>query len=98
MGLACLGDLLLTATGDLSRNRRVGLALARGEPLADIVRQLGHVAEGVSSAPALLALAERAGVDVPITATVCKLIAGQWSAKQAIVALMDRNMRDEFEG
>lgn len=98
MGLACLGDLLLTATGDLSRNRRVGLALARGESLTQIVKQLGHVAEGVGSAPALLALAERSGVDVPITASVCKLIAGQWTAQQAITALMDRSMRDEFEG
>jgi glycerol-3-phosphate dehydrogenase (NAD(P)+) len=98
MGLACLGDLLLTATGDLSRNRRVGLALARGESIPQIVQQLGHVAEGVSSAPALLALAERSGVEVPITAGVCKLIAGLWTAQQAIAALLDRNMRDEFEG
>ena len=97
MGLACLGDLLLTATGDLSRNRRVGLALARGESITQIVQQLGHVAEGVSSAPALLALAERSGVEVPITAGVCKLITGQWTAQQAITALLDRNMRDEFE-
>ena len=98
MGLACLGDLLLTATGDLSRNRRVGLALARGESIPQIVQQLGHVAEGVSSAPALLALAERSAVEVPITAGVCKLIAGHWTAQQAIAALLDRNMRDEFEG
>ncbi|MFM8631777.1 MAG: NAD(P)H-dependent glycerol-3-phosphate dehydrogenase, partial [Betaproteobacteria bacterium] len=98
MGLACLGDLLLTATGDLSRNRRVGLALARGESITQIVQQLGHVAEGVSSAPALLALAERSGVEVPITAGVCKLITGHWTAQQAIAALLDRDMRDEFEG
>ena len=98
MGLACLGDLLLTATGDLSRNRRVGLALARGESIAQIVQQLGHVAEGVSSAPALLALARRSGVEVPITAGVCKLIDGHWTAQQAIAALLDRKLRDEFEG
>ena len=98
MGLACLGDLLLTATGDLSRNRRVGLALARGESITQIVQQLGHVAEGVGSAPALLALAARSGVEVPITAGVCKLIAGHWTAQQAIAALLDRDMRDEFEG
>ena len=72
-------------------------ALERGESITQIVQQLGHVAEGVSSAPALLALAERSGVEVPITAGVCKLITGQWTAQQAITALLDRNMRDEFE-
>ena len=64
--LATLGDLILTATGDLSRNRRVGLALARGEKLSEVVHGLGHVAEGVNTAPALFALAQRVGVEVPI--------------------------------
>lgn len=97
MGLASLGDLLLTATGDLSRNRRVGLALARGERLDDIVRSLGHVAEGVKSAPALQALADSVGVDVPITGAVCGLLSGQCSAAQAIASLTARDVRDEFD-
>ena len=95
MGLATLGDLILTATGDLSRNRRVGLALARGEKLNDIVRGLGHVAEGVATAPAIAQLAREAAVDVPITDSVCRLIAGEWSAQQAIIELMSREPKDE---
>lgn len=98
MGLATLGDLILTATGDLSRNRRVGLGLAKGQPLAEVVQGLGHVAEGVATAPALLALAQRHGVDVPITESVSQLIAGKWSASQAIEQLMSREPRDEHVG
>lgn len=97
MGLATLGDLILTATGDLSRNRRVGLALARGEALDDIVRSLGHVAEGVATAPAIARLARQAAVDVPITDSVCRLLAGEWSPQRAIVELMSRDPRDEHE-
>lgn len=95
LGLATLGDLVLTATGDLSRNRRVGLALAKGETLADIVCGLGHVAEGVATAPALAKLAATHAVEVPITQAVCRLIAGELSAHQAIEALMSRDPRDE---
>ena len=98
MGLATLGDLILTATGDLSRNRRVGLALAKGDALADIVRSLGHVAEGVSTAPALLALAKRSSVEVPITESVCRLLQGEISADQAITQLMSREPKDEISG
>ena len=97
MGLATLGDLILTATGDLSRNRRVGLALARGEKLSEVIRGLGHVAEGVNTAPALLALAKRVGVDVPITESVCRLMIDEWSPRQAIAALMTREVRDEYD-
>jgi glycerol-3-phosphate dehydrogenase (NAD(P)+) len=97
MGLATLGDLILTATGDLSRNRRVGLALARGEQLDAIVRSLGHVAEGVATAPALLQLAKQSSVDVPITESVCRLITGEWSAQQAILELMSRDPKDEHD-
>lgn len=95
LGLATLGDLVLTATGDLSRNRRVGLALAKGESLAEIVRGLGHVAEGVATAPALASLATSVKVEVPITQSVCQLIAGELSAQQAIDQLMSRDPRDE---
>lgn len=95
LGLATLGDLILTATGDLSRNRRVGLALARGQALDAIVKSLGHVAEGVATAPALLQLARSVSVDVPITESVCALIAGHVTAQQAILQLMARDPRDE---
>lgn len=95
LGLATLGDLILTATGDLSRNRRVGLGLAKGESLQDIVKRLGHVAEGVATAPALVQLARTANVEVPITESVCHLMSGQWSAQQAIAHLMSRDPRDE---
>ena len=98
MGLATLGDLILTATGDLSRNRRVGLALAKGDALSDIVRSIGHVAEGVSTAPALLALAKQASVEVPITESVCRLLQGEISPDQAIAQLMSREPKDEISG
>jgi glycerol-3-phosphate dehydrogenase (NAD(P)+) len=95
MGLATLGDLILTATGDLSRNRRVGLALARGQSLPAIVQSLGHVAEGVATAPALLELARKLNVDVPITEAVCQLLDAKLSAAQAIAHLMSREPKDE---
>lgn len=95
LGLATLGDLILTATGDLSRNRRVGLALSQGKAVADIVRELGHVAEGVATAPALLQMAQSVSVDVPITESVCHVLSGQWSAPQAMQHLMSRDPRDE---
>ncbi len=95
IGLATLGDLILTATGDLSRNRRVGLGLAKGQTLEQVVQSLGHVAEGVATAPALFGLAQQRGVDVPITESVCRLLQGQWSAQEAIAQLMSREPRDE---
>ncbi len=98
MGLATLGDLILTATGDLSRNRRVGLALAKGESLREIVTALGHVAEGVTTAPALLALAKQYRVEVPITDSVCRLLSGEISPAQAITQLMSREPKDEISG
>ena len=95
MGLATLGDLILTATGDLSRNRRVGLLLASGEKLSAITQSLGHVAEGVATAHAILALAKKLGVDVPVTEAVCQLLLEEVSAAQAISTLMSREPRDE---
>ena len=71
MGLAGAGDLILTCTGELSRNRRVGLLLAKGEPLDAVLRRLGHVAEGVFSARAVESLAAEKSVDMPITRAVC---------------------------
>jgi glycerol-3-phosphate dehydrogenase (NAD(P)+) len=90
MGLSGLGDLVLTATGDLSRNRRIGLALAQGQSLETAVQSLGHVAEGVYSARTVLQRAEVLGVEMPITRCVVALLEGQLQASEAVMALMGR--------
>jgi glycerol-3-phosphate dehydrogenase (NAD(P)+) len=95
MGLAGMGDLILTCTGDLSRNRRVGLALAAGKSLADIQRDLGHVAEGVMTAREVARRAEMLGVDMPITATVRDVLDGNLSAQAAVERLMKRDPKHE---
>jgi glycerol-3-phosphate dehydrogenase (NAD(P)+) len=95
MGLSGLGDLVLTATGDLSRNRKVGLLLAQGLTLAQAVASLGHVAEGVYSARTVLWRAQSLGVDMPITQAVVALLDGHLSAREAVQALMGRNPRGE---
>lgn len=95
MGLSGLGDLVLTATGDLSRNRRVGLMLAEGLVLNDILARLGHVAEGVYSAPTVLARAREAGVDMPITEAMVALLDGRLRPQQAVERLMSREARSE---
>ena len=95
MGLSGLGDLVLTATGDLSRNRQVGLLLARGQALPDILRQLGHVAEGVHTAPTLQARARASGVDMPITDAVVAVLQGRLAPAQALQRLMARDARPE---
>ncbi len=96
LGLAGLGDLVLTATGDLSRNRRVGLLLAEGLDLPGILAKLGHVAEGVYSAPTVLARARGAGVDMPITAAVVEVLEGRMSTHAAMDALMGREAKSEW--
>ena len=95
MGLSGLGDLVLTATGELSRNRRVGLGLAAGQSLAQTLTELGHVAEGVLSAPIVLARARSLGVEMPITAAVVEVLEGRTAPAQAMVALMARHARSE---
>jgi len=95
MGLTGAGDLILTATGDLSRNRRVGLELAAGKPLADIVAKLGHVAEGVSSARATLARAKTCGVEMPITAAVDAVLDGKLTPPKAVEQLLARDPKAE---
>ena len=90
MGLAGLGDLVLTCTGNLSRNRRVGLALARGEPLADILAGLGHVAEGVAATRAVHALAGAHGVDMPISAAVHQVLYEGVPPRDAVRTLLAR--------
>ena len=95
MGLAGVGDLVLTSAGDLSRNRQVGLGLASGRALAEIVDSLGHVAEGVRCTPAVLAEAERLNVELPIAQTVGEILAGRKSAGQAVADLLAREPRAE---
>lgn len=91
MGLSGLGDLVLTATGDLSRNRRVGLLLAEGRTLQSAVESLGHVAEGVYSARTVLARAQHLGVEMPITQAVVDLLDGRVTPADAVAALMGRD-------
>ena len=95
MGLAGLGDLVLTCTGDLSRNRRVGLMLAEGKTLPDILAALGHVAEGVSTTREVAALAARLGVDMPITSAVDGVLGGTLSAREAVEQLLARDPKQE---
>ncbi|MGE4339033.1 MAG: NAD(P)H-dependent glycerol-3-phosphate dehydrogenase [Pigmentiphaga sp.] len=94
-GLTGLGDLVLTATGDLSRNRRVGLELGRGRSLAEIQADMSQVAEGVRCAPAVLALAGRHGVDMPITEAVCAVLFDGMAPAAAVEALLAREPRTE---
>ena len=95
MGLSGLGDLVLTATGDLSRNRKVGQLLARGLSLRQAVDSLGHVAEGVYSARTVVQRARLLGVDMPISSGVVALLDGQLQPAQAVAALMGRDPKDE---
>lgn len=95
-GLTGMGDLILTCTGDLSRNRRVGLALAQGKALDAIVAELGHVAEGVPCAKAVRALARRRGVDMPITDAVAGVLFDGDSAQAMVAQLLARDPRDEM--
>ncbi len=95
MGLAGAGDLILTATGELSRNRRVGLMLARGFALDTILRELGHVAEGVPSATEVERLARGLGVDMPITRAVCSVMFEGVSPAAGVQQLLARDPRVE---
>jgi glycerol-3-phosphate dehydrogenase (NAD(P)+) len=95
MGLAGVGDLILTCTGDLSRNRKVGLALAEGKPLTRIVTELGHVAEGVRCAQAVRALAKECDVDMPITNAVAAVLFDGDSPRDMVVKLLSRDPRQE---
>lgn len=94
-GLSGLGDLVLTCTGSLSRNRHVGAELARGRSLQDVLAGMKMVAEGVRTAEAALALGARHGVELPITAQVGELLAGRTDARAALYELMLRPQRAE---
>ncbi|PLZ03440.1 glycerol-3-phosphate dehydrogenase [Burkholderia sp. WAC0059] len=94
-GLTGLGDLILTATGDLSRNRTVGMQLAAGRGLDDILGALGHVAEGVRCAQAVLSIAEAHGIEMPITAAVCAVLFEGVAPGDAVSALLRRDAKAE---
>jgi glycerol-3-phosphate dehydrogenase (NAD(P)+) len=86
---------VLTCTGDLSRNRRVGLELARGVPLEQILTQLGHVAEGVYTARAVSSLADELQLDMPITRAVCRVMDERVPALAAVQELLQRDPKAE---
>ncbi|HEY3564193.1 MAG TPA: NAD(P)H-dependent glycerol-3-phosphate dehydrogenase [Casimicrobiaceae bacterium] len=90
MGLAGLGDLVLTCTGNLSRNRRVGLALSRGQALDGIVAELGHVAEGIPGARAVRSVALHHGVDMPIVDAVYRVLYERMPLRDAVLSLLSR--------
>ena len=94
-GLSGLGDLVLTCTGSLSRNRHVGVELARGRSVEDVLSGMKMVAEGVRTTDAALALGTRHGVELPITAQVAELLAGRKDARTALFDLMLRPQRSE---
>lgn len=96
MGLAGMGDLILTCTGDLSRNRRVGLALAQGKSLPEVLRDLGHVAEGVSTTREAIGLAARHDVEMPITEAIDALLHSDGiGPRDAVELLLSREPRHE---
>ena len=95
MGLAGLGDLILTCTGDLSRNRQVGLALGAGKTLQETLDALGHVAEGVGTAREVARLSLTLPVEMPIARAVAAVIAGELAARDAVTQLMSRAQRAE---
>ena len=95
MGLAGLGDLVLTCTGNLSRNRRVGLGLAEGKTLAAVLAELGHVAEGVPAARAARALAAQHGIEMPICEAVDRVLHEGLSPRVAVLELLRREPRPE---
>jgi glycerol-3-phosphate dehydrogenase (NAD(P)+) len=95
MGLSGMGDLVLTCTGDLSRNRQVGLGLARGKSLNEIIEELHMVAEGIKTTEAAVALGDELGVDLPISVTVRSLLSGECNLDEAVKLLMGRALKDE---
>ena len=97
MGLAGMGDLILTCTGDLSRNRKVGLALAAGKKLPQILADLGHVAEGVSTAREVASLADKLGIEMPITQAVDAILHHDVPAVEAVEMLLSRDPKSEMQ-
>jgi glycerol-3-phosphate dehydrogenase (NAD(P)+) len=96
MGLAGLGDLVLTCTGDLSRNRRLGLALGRGQSLEDAVREIGQVVESVQTADEVMRLAERHGIELPIASNVRDVLHGDITPGEGLRRLLAREQKAEY--
>jgi glycerol-3-phosphate dehydrogenase (NAD(P)+) len=97
MGLSGLGDLVLTCTGDLSRNRRMGLALGRGQTIEQAKKDIGQVVEGIGTADEVIRLAKKYNVDMPISEHVWKVVNGKMTPSEAVTELMSRGPRQEFE-
>ncbi|MGJ4730881.1 NAD(P)H-dependent glycerol-3-phosphate dehydrogenase [Luteimonas sp. SDU101] len=96
MGLAGLGDLVLTCTGDLSRNRRLGLALGRGKSVAEAVREIGQVVESVQTADEVMRLADRYGLELPISSNVRDVLHGDITPAEGLARLMARERKPEY--
>ncbi|MGE8280279.1 MAG: NAD(P)H-dependent glycerol-3-phosphate dehydrogenase [Stenotrophomonas sp.] len=96
MGLAGLGDLVLTSTGDLSRNRRLGLALGRGQSLPDAVKEIGQVVESVQTADEVMRQADRHGIDLPISKAVQSVLHGELSPAEGLQQLLAREQKPEY--
>jgi glycerol-3-phosphate dehydrogenase (NAD(P)+) len=98
MGLAGLGDLVLTCTGDLSRNRRLGLALGRGVPLPEAVAEIGQVVESIETVDTIMRLALRHGLDLPIAAGVQRVLHEEITPAEALRQLLAREQKPEYPG
>lgn len=96
MGLAGLGDLVLTCTGDLSRNRRLGLALGRGQSIEDAVREIGQVVESVQTADEVMRQAERHGIELPISSAVQSVLHGEITPAEGLRLLLSREQKPEY--
>ncbi|MBB4132919.1 NAD(P)H-dependent glycerol-3-phosphate dehydrogenase [Xanthomonas sp. 3075] len=96
MGLAGLGDLVLTATGDLSRNRRLGLALGRGQSLSDAIREIGQVVESVQTADEVMRQAEQHGIELPISNAVRAVLHGEITPEAGLKELLARERKPEY--
>lgn len=95
MGLSGMGDLILTCTGDLSRNRQLGLRLAAGESLSEALQKLGHVAEGATTALEVARLAQESDIDMPIAQAVASILGQGRPPREAVAALLARDLKDE---
>lgn len=95
MGLAGMGDLVLTCTDNQSRNRRMGLLLAQGRSVEDAIREIKQVVEGIKAAPEVLRLAQQHGVEMPITATISEVLEGRMSPVEAVRTLATRPAKPE---
>nr|WP_281720457.1 NAD(P)H-dependent glycerol-3-phosphate dehydrogenase [Nitrosomonas nitrosa] len=97
MGLAGMGDLILTCTGEMSRNRRVGMMLAQGQPLPDILQKIGHVAEGVHTAQEAQQMGRKLKIEMPVTQAVFSILYENMSAEAAVKKILNREPKTEFD-